>query len=957
MCLPRPRRRSNLPARSDWGRFEQLSVARNALSPDGQWLAYAINRSSRDNDLRIKNIASGTEEVVAFGTQPTFTADSKWIVYSIGYSEAQEERMRTQRRPVQRKLGLLRLDGTSKPVIIDGIESFNVDPSGSFVAMRRYAPVPAAGAGAAPPPAPGAPGAAPPAAGADDPAPRGVTLIVRELATGRDTTFGNVAELAWQSVSEPSRLDGRLLALTISAEDKTGNGVHLYDAVSGVHRVLDSSSSVYSGLTWRRDADDLAVLRAQTDDKREGSTHAVLTWTDVAGKSPDSRTLDPIKAVPAGMRTVSFRRPSWSEDGKTVFVGVAEWAEKPASARKPEPADAPPAQGAPSGAPGAAPAAAAPAADDMPSVDIWHARDVDVMARQKLTARADRQRNLLAAWHLDSGALVQLGKSSRELVVPIRRQKLAYVSTWDSLCDGPHHRPSGGRHRLARPRDRNANAGRAGRERPEAAGQSRRALPALSAQRSLLDGEYRHARRHQHHESRRDVVHRSRVGCKPFKQKPPFGIAGWTKDDGTVLLYDKFDIWQVAADGSKATRLTDGAAERSVSLRLARRRTMSGSIVEADVPCRCSASGRRSRDTRAWRRPRSRWKLIFQDVRRQLEQGQRTPTCTSTSPRSSRTRRTRSSADLRSTSAKQVTKTNPFQAKYAWGRAEVVEFKSERGERLQGCLHYPAGYEPGKKYPMVVYLYEKLSDGCTATSRRPSATTTTSPRSPRGLFLVPARHRLPSARAGAVGASSASGRPSRKVVPMGAVDPERVGMIGHSWGGFDAAYLATHSKSSRPSVAGAPITNLISNYGSHHWSSGIAETDHIETGQQRMEVPLWEDLPAYIRNSAVFGVNTMTTPLLIEVGDADGTVFWHQGVELYNIARRAKKDVVMLVYGGEDHGLRRKANQIDYHQRILQWFGHYLKGEPAAPVDHERFELHRPRRRTEKDHALKGPER
>ncbi len=133
------------PARSDWGRFEQLSVARNALSPDGQWLAYAINRSSRDNDLRIKNIASGTEEVVAFGTQPTFTADSKWIVYAIGYSEAQEERMRTQRRPVQRKLGLLRLDGTSKPVIIDGIESFNVDPSGSFVAMRRYAPVPAAG--------------------------------------------------------------------------------------------------------------------------------------------------------------------------------------------------------------------------------------------------------------------------------------------------------------------------------------------------------------------------------------------------------------------------------------------------------------------------------------------------------------------------------------------------------------------------------------------------------------------------------------------------------------------------------------------------------------------------------------------------------------------------------------------------------------------------------------------
>jgi dipeptidyl aminopeptidase/acylaminoacyl peptidase len=81
----------------------------------------------------------------------------------------------------------------------------------------------------------------------------------------------------------------------------------------------------------------------------------------------------------------------------------------------------------------------------------------------------------------------------------------------------------------------------------------------------------------------------------------------------------------------------------------------------------------------------------------------------------------------------------------------------------------------------------------------------------------------------------------------------------------------------------------------------------------------------------VFGVGTMKTPLLIEVGDSDGTVFWHQGVELYNAARRAKKDVVLLVYGGEDHGLRQKANQIDYHHRIMEWFGHYLKGEPAAP--------------------------
>jgi dipeptidyl aminopeptidase/acylaminoacyl peptidase len=282
-------------------------------------------------------------------------------------------------------------------------------------------------------------------------------------------------------------------------------------------------------------------------------------------------------------------------------------------------------------------------------------------------------------------------------------------------------------------------------------------------------------------------------------------------------------------------------------------------------------------------------------------------------------------------SGKQVTNTNPFLSTYAWGRSEVVEFKNDRGVRLQGSLHYPAGYEPGKKYPMVVYLYEKLSDGVhrfVAPSERDyyNAAAFTS----QGyLFFQPDIVFRP--REPGLSVIECVEPAVRKVVAMGVADPARVGVIGHSWGGFDAAYLATHSKVFAASVAGAAITNLVSNYGNHHWSSGIAETDHIETGQQRMEVPLFDDLQAYIRNSAVFNVHNMTTPLLLEVGDNDGTVHWHQGVEMYNIARRAKKDVVMLAYGGEDHGLRRKANQIDYQKRIHQWFGHYLKSEPAAP--------------------------
>ena len=99
-----------------------------------------------------------------------------------------------------------------------------------------------------------------------------------------------------------------------------------------------------------------------------------------------------------------------------------------------------------------------------------------------------------------------------------------------------------------------------------------------------------------------------------------------------------------------------------------------------------------------------------------------------------------------------------------------------------------------------------------------------------------------------------------------------------------------------------------------------------------MEVPPWEDVEAYMRNSPVAKIQDLRTPVLVEVGDADGTVDWHQGLEYYNYARRAgKNDLVLLIYPGEDHGLRKKENQIDYERRILQWFGHYLKGDPAPP--------------------------
>lgn len=880
------------PGPADYGQWETLAPQpRGGLSPDGQWLVYGINRSNRNNELRVTKVADGTTKTVAFGSQPAFSADSRWVAYAIGNSEAQDEKLRQQKKPVQRKAGLLNL-ATGETIAIEAVESFAFDASGTHIALRRYAPE-------RKDPAP-----VPPAEDATVAA--GATLIVRELATGRDTTFGNVSEFAWQD-------KGTLLAFTINAEDKTGNGVQLYDPSSSALRLLDSGSAVYTGLTWRRDSDDLVVFRGKDDDRHEGATQVVLAWTGAATAAPVKHAFDPTSdaTFPAGMRTVAFRRPAWSDEGDMVLLGVAKWEEKvdTKSAKKDDKADADDSEDA--------------------TVDIWNARDIEVIPRQKLSIRTDRQRNLLGAWHVASGRFIQLAQETTEQVTPLKRQKLAYVANWAPYAmDRTIGRPaadialvdlaSGARTKLVdRIDDGYLQASPGGRY-----------LLYLNADHYWTVDTRTHA-----------IVNITKTVPAAFvnresdatvRQKPPFGVAGWTKNDDAVVLYDKFDLWQVASDGSKATRLTDGAAAQTRSRYV--RVNPDDEWIDTAKPIVVSLFGIWSKKSGYGRimpgasavEPlvwddksisalgKAKDADVFSYVAQSFEDSPDLLV---------------GGADL--TSAKQVTATNPFQSNYAWGRSEIVEFKSDRGERLQGALFYPAGYEPGKKYPMVVYIYERLSDGVhrySAPSERDyyNASVFTS----NGyLFFQPDIVFRP--REPGLSVVECVGPGVKRVIAMGAADPARVGVVGHSWGGFDTTFLATHTDIFAAAVAGAPITDLVSNYGNHHWSSGIAETDHIETGQQRMEVPLYEDLPAYIRNSAVFNVQNMKTPLMIEVGDSDGTVFWHQGIELYNIARRAKKDVVLLAYAGEDHGLRKKPNQIDYQRRILQWFGHYLKNEPA----------------------------
>jgi dipeptidyl aminopeptidase/acylaminoacyl peptidase len=261
-----------------------------------------------------------------------------------------------------------------------------------------------------------------------------------------------------------------------------------------------------------------------------------------------------------------------------------------------------------------------------------------------------------------------------------------------------------------------------------------------------------------------------------------------------------------------------------------------------------------------------------------------------------------------------------------------MSYTNSRGDKLQMMLTYPADYQPGRQYPMVVYYYEKLSQGfhqfVVPTDR---ATYNTTVFSQNGYFVLRPDILFRARNPGYSGLDCVTAAVKTALARVKDIDPKRVGNMGHSWGGYQSAFYAVHNPGIfAATIAGAPLTNLISMYGYTSGNSGLPETGHFETGQERMQVPLWEDPQAYIRNSTVFAVDSLKTPLLLEEGSIDGNVNPFQSEELYNFGRRLGKQVVYLIYEDENHGVARPESQMDYHRRQLEWFNHFLKGEPAA---------------------------
>lgn len=278
----------------------------------------------------------------------------------------------------------------------------------------------------------------------------------------------------------------------------------------------------------------------------------------------------------------------------------------------------------------------------------------------------------------------------------------------------------------------------------------------------------------------------------------------------------------------------------------------------------------------------------------------------------------------------QLTALNPQQADYNWGTAELMQWTTPGGHQAEGILYKPEDFDANKKYPVIAYFYEKLTEGLYSyQAPAPTPSRLNIPYFVSNGYIVFAPDISYVTGEPGKSAEEYINSGMKKLTEYPWVDAAKLGIQGQSWGGYQVAHLITATDMYAAAWAGAPVVNMTSAYGGIRWQTGMSRQFQYENTQSRIGKTLWEGQEAYLANSPLFHLDKVTTPVVIMANDNDGAVPWYQGIEMFTALRRLQKPVWMLNYNGDAHNLLLRQNRKDIQIREQQFFDHYLKGAPA----------------------------
>lgn len=419
-----------------------------------------------------------------------------------------------------------------------------------------------------------------------------------------------------------------------------------------------------------------------------------------------------------------------------------------------------------------------------------------------------------------------------------------------------------------------------------------------------------------------------------------YSIAGWGLNDEFLLFYDAFDLWKVAMDGKAPVRLTDGRKNQTVYRIVKPEKSpfyQSSFRGHVDLPYNLNngfiLSGSNASKTgyfilKGDGRLRE---IVFDGMQNTAiitndggaqfaylsENFNRPPELFVTTTKGK---------------PKLITQSNEQHSNYAWGMQETISYKNSMGKRLSGLLYYPANFDPDKKYPMVVHIYEEqyyrkkqyINPSFSNMTGFNVANLTAD-----GYFVM-----LPDIdyRIGNPGLSATDCVTSavRKALEHLYIDSGRVGLVGHSFGGYETNFIITQSDLFACAVSGASVADFPGWYLSVGWNDGKPEPWRFESQQFRMGKSLFEDYEGYLRNSPIRHASDIKTPILLWAGEDDRQVHYDQSIAFYLALRRLSKKEVLLIYPGEGHAMIKQENRKDLTVKLSEWLGYFLKGEAPA---------------------------
>ena len=888
----------DLAAFDRWRQIEQETVTRN-----GEWVAYVLQPDRGDGELVVRATGSTTEYRVPRGRNPEFSPDGGWVVFLIAPQlDSVEAAKRAKKRGddlPKDSLGIMSL-ASGEVVRVEHAKSFRVpEKAGRYVAYLLQRPRAARGRRDTT--------EAPSDTTGPKPKPDaevGSPLVLRNLASGAERRYDDVTEYVFSR-------DGARLALAVSSKTGETDGVTVV-ALNGdpADRQVASGRGTYKALSFAEAGDQLAFVTTRDEADREHARFALYAW-EVGDDVAHALARIGSPGIPDGWTVSEYRTPSFSRSGNRLYFGTVPWVE-------PAPEDSTP-------------------ADERVNVDIWNWRDAELQPMQLRRLIRERRRNYLAVAELPKDRIVQLADTAVPEV----------------------ELPDGGDGAYALGTAGQAYEIRTSWDTPSwqdiyvvdlATGNKKLVLRETQVQPRLsTGGTYamwydwtKHA----------DVTYNLRTSATttvtsaipyPLEDEEndsptvarPYGVAGWTKGDRDVLIYDRYDLWAVDPEGKRAPRnVTDGVGRRdSVRFRVVDL-DREHRVVPADQPLLLSAFSYRTKDGG-----------FFQDQVR----GTRPPQQLVMMARRFSTPRKASDADLllytRQSVAEfpdlwvattafahptKVSDANPQQSEYRWATVEMVYWLSDNGTPLAGLLYKPADFDSTKQYPMIVNFYERSSDNLHAYSPPIFHRSTIRPTyyASRGYLVFepdvvyqigfPGKSAVDCVVPGVLA-----------LIERGFVDPKHIGLQGHSWGGYQIAFMVTKTNLFAAASAGAPVANMTSAYGGIRWESGMSRMFQYEHTQSRIGASLWEAPQRYIENSPLFWVDQVHTPLLILANDNDGAVPWYQGIELFVAMRRLSKPAWLVDYNGEPHWPLPYQKRRDWNIRMQQFFDHFLMGEPA----------------------------